>query len=389
MSRRSAKVSKYIRAFVRSSKTMRGTAKAADRVFSQLHHGLANIVPTLISPTPRQLTIAVTAFCNLRCVGCNYGRDFMNGQQLSWAALKGVLDDARWAGIETVRFYGGEPLLHPRLADAVSHAVTIGLKPYVTTNGLLLRQKIDALYAAGLRLVTIGFYGEEEHYDSYTQRPGRFRLLTESLSYVREKYGADLELQLNYVLLKPTGSVAAVDDAWDFARRFQMHLHVDLGGNSIPFFNTGDGEALTFTEADRPRLNEVARHLAYLKRQHPTLLVHSEAFLASIPDWMILGRDMRVACDAYELVWLGADGSVQLCDVTFPLGNINVTPLRDILFTPEHGDAARRAFKLDCPNCTCKVETRIQSSFQSYRKYSACAKSLPSIQPAKPHRVSP
>jgi molybdenum cofactor biosynthesis enzyme MoaA len=250
MSRRSAAALRSIRAWLKNSKPMTKAAKVANRALTQIHHGLANIAPALISPTPRQLTIAVTAFCNLRCIGCNYGRDFMKGEQLSWVALKGALDDAKWAGIEKVRFYGGEPLLHPRIVDAVAYARTIGLEPYITTNGLLLRQKIDALYAAGLRLVTIGFYGEEEHYDSYTQRAGRFRLLDESLTYVRENYGSYLELQLNYVLLKPTGSVTAVDEAWEFARRFNMHLHVDLANNSAPFFNTG-GSPLSFDETDR------------------------------------------------------------------------------------------------------------------------------------------
>ena len=30
-----------------------------------------------------------------------------------------------------------------------------------------------------------------------------------------------------------------------------------------------------------------------------------------------------------KLVWIGADGSVQLCDVAFPLGNVNERRLRD------------------------------------------------------------
>ena len=375
MSRRAAVAIRFMRDFARASEVVTRAAKPTYRALHQIHHGLSQVVPGLISPTPRQLTIAVTAFCNLRCIGCNYGRDFMHGQQLSWRALKGAIDDAKWAGIETVRFYGGEPLLHPRLADAVRHAAESGLTPYITTNGLLLRQKIDSLYDAGLRLVTIGFYGEEEHYDAYTQRPGRYRLLHESLSYLRANYGRELELQLNFVLIKSSGTVRALDEAWQFARKFDMHLHVDLANTSAPFFDT-TGQSLGFDESDRAALNDIAARLLELKRQYPRLVVHSEAFLASIPDWVILGRDMRVACDAYQMVWIGADGTVQLCDVTFPLGNINVTPLKDILFTPEHGEAAQRAFKLDCPNCTCKVETRIQNSFKSYRKYNTCAQGL-------------
>ena len=47
-------------------------------------HCVAPILPLVIQPQPRNLTVAITAYCNLRCLGCRYGRDFMPGAQLSW-----------------------------------------------------------------------------------------------------------------------------------------------------------------------------------------------------------------------------------------------------------------------------------------------------------------
>lgn len=101
------------------------------------------------------MTVAVTAYCNLRCIGRRCGRDFMPGHQLSLETVRTLLDDARPAAIETVRLYGGEPLLHPALPQMVRHAVDLGLSSYVTTKGLLLKQKIRLLYDAGLRNITI------------------------------------------------------------------------------------------------------------------------------------------------------------------------------------------------------------------------------------------
>lgn len=79
---------------------------------------------------------------------------------------------------------------------------------------------------------------------------------------------------------------------------------------------------------------------------------------------------MRVPCDAYELLWIGADGSLQLCDTALPLGNVRTQRLRDILFSEAHTQAARNAFRLNCPNCTCCAETRIAKHGASYRRYS-------------------
>ena len=118
------------------------------------------------------MMVAVTANCNARCVGCRYGRDFMPGHQLGWEMTRDLLDDARAGGVSWVRFYGGEPLLHPDLPKMVAHARKVGMLPYVTTNAILLGKKFDELYAAGLRDVTVGFYGVGDAYDTYVQRPG-------------------------------------------------------------------------------------------------------------------------------------------------------------------------------------------------------------------------
>ena len=127
-------------------------AKAMDFHAARAVHTIAAVVPAVISPHPRQLTIAITAQCNLRCAGCRYGRDFMPGQSLSLAEVRDVLDDAKAGGIGIVRLYGGEPLLHPHLADMVRHATEIGLRCYITSNGTHLELKMPALYDAGLRL---------------------------------------------------------------------------------------------------------------------------------------------------------------------------------------------------------------------------------------------
>ncbi len=348
---------------------LRGVLREVDTTLTRWHHSLALSFPSVIRPEPRQLTIAVTAACNLRCQGCRYGRDFMLGERLSLAIVRDLLDDARAAGISRVRFYGGEPLVHPELPAMIRHATQLGLDVYVTTNAILLGQQIDELFDAGLRLATFGFYGVDEKYDAYTERGGQYARLCDSLATVREKYGARFELQLNWVILRPTCNLEALHEAWEFAGRYGTAFHVDLYSPSIPFFTDGTNGELAFRPEDRPRVQQVVDELVHLKHAHPTRIPHSLPFLRSITDWLILGTEMRVPCDAYQLVWVGADGTVQLCDVTFKLGNLHEKRLREILFREEHVRACRDGFRLDCPNCTCKVDTRIQKHAASRRRY--------------------
>ena len=125
---------------------LKQAAIEADRRIELLRHTAADYFPQVIQPNTRSLTVAITAYCNLRCIGCRYGRDFMPNAQLPWELARDMFDDAKAAGVEYVRLYGGEPLLHPDLPKMVAHCVKVGLRVYVTTNGILLKDKVDELY---------------------------------------------------------------------------------------------------------------------------------------------------------------------------------------------------------------------------------------------------
>jgi molybdenum cofactor biosynthesis enzyme MoaA len=343
----------------------------ADITLGLLSHSIAHVLPGIIQPQPRNITIAITAYCNLRCIGCRYGRDFMPGAHLSWPMLRDLLDDAQRGGFQSVRLYGGEPLLHPDLPRVASHALGLGMSTYVTTNGILLGEKIDELYAAGLRNFTIGFYGVGDHYDVYVQRKDRFNRLRESLDRVRRRYGMGVSLQMNWLLMRPSCDLEAIKEAWRFAEEYKMQIQVDLIHYSLPYFSEGPGRCLQFRAEDRPAIERLVAELIRLKRRHPEMLKHSEMGLASIPDWLIKGPDMRIPCDKYQMLWVGADGTVQLCYVTFKLGNLHEKRLSEMLFQPEHKRAARDAYAVRCPNCHCGYDQRVQKDLSARRKYSA------------------
>lgn len=333
------------------------------------HHLAAEAFPFLIRPRPKQLTVAVTAQCNLRCDGCRYGRDFMVGERLPTDVMLGVIEDAAAAGIESLRLYGGEPLLHPDIGALIRAGFAAGMDTYLTTNAVLLEQRLDEVWDAGLRWMTMGFYGVGEEYDAYTGRPGSFARLEKSLTLARERYGDALAIQLNFVLTSHSCTLEAFERTKAFCERFGLHVYVDLVSYSIPFFREGERYTLHFEPADRARVEDVAGRLLAWKQAEPWRFSQSETFLRSVPDWLMKGAEMRVPCDAYQLLWLGANGDVQLCDVAFPLGNVHEKRLREILFSDAHRRASRDGFRLDCPNCTCKLDSRIRKHAASRLRY--------------------
>ena len=112
----------------------------------------------------RDLRVSLTDRCNLRCSYC------MPAEGVEWLPLKTMLSDdevirlisigVRDLGINKVRFTGGEPLLRPGLVAIVRAAASLrrespGLELSLTTNGIGLDRKAQALAEAGLDRVNV------------------------------------------------------------------------------------------------------------------------------------------------------------------------------------------------------------------------------------------
>ncbi|MFC3581895.1 radical SAM protein [Sphingomonas hylomeconis] len=355
------------RAIPASAPALKAGYRASERMLSTLGGNW----PSLIRARTEKITIAITAHCNLRCKGCKYGRDFMPGAQLPLETVRLLLEDAAAAKVPAVRLYGGEPLLHPDVVEMVKISNDLGVGCYMTTNALILDKKIVALHAAGLRKVTIGYYGQDGAFDDYVQRPGRYARLLESLENTRALFGPDeLDIQMNFLLSRRSANLPAVNEMVDFANRFQASIHIDIVHYSLPYFDEGEDRELQFREEDRPAVDLVINHLLQLKIANPKLFTESATAIAAFADWALKQEAMRIPCDARKLLWVGADGSVMLCYVTFPLGNLHETRLSEILYTQAHHQAARDAFQLDCPNCHCEAASRVEKHAPSFRKYS-------------------
>lgn len=277
-----------------------------------LKHTAARVLPQIIQPDPTEIFLTLTANCNLRCKGCRYGRDFMPGSQLPWPVVRDLLDDCKQFGINSIRLYGGEPLLHRDLPKIVEHAKKLGLHPWLTTNGILLKEKIDELYDAGLRDISIGYYGTGEEYDAYVQRKDRYTALERGVAYARERHGPELNIALGWVLMRPTCNVDEIQRLWRFAERYSAPIGVSLIHYSLPYFTEGPDQELQFRPEDRAAIERAVAELIRMKQRRPELIQQSLMALRSIPDWLLKKADMRVPCDRYHLLWVGADGTVQL-----------------------------------------------------------------------------
>jgi MoaA/NifB/PqqE/SkfB family radical SAM enzyme len=107
---------------------------------------------------PALCNIAVTNSCNAACDFCNFARGKVGAPNLRWidaSQFERALCILYQRDIRYVSFFGGEPLLHPRLVDMISMVIAKGMGPGLITNGWLLDSQLDALAAASIDTSTV------------------------------------------------------------------------------------------------------------------------------------------------------------------------------------------------------------------------------------------
>jgi MoaA/NifB/PqqE/SkfB family radical SAM enzyme len=107
---------------------------------------------------PLMAHLVVTRRCNLSCGYCHEYDQV--SPPVPFATLCERIDHLARLRTVFVTLTGGEPLLHPQLADVVAHIRARGMTPVMNTNGFLLsRERIVALGQAGLFAMQISVDG--------------------------------------------------------------------------------------------------------------------------------------------------------------------------------------------------------------------------------------
>jgi GTP 3',8-cyclase len=150
------------------------------------------------------LRISVTDRCNIRCFYCmpEQGAEFTPQRSLlSLEQIGRFVSAAVGLGFSKIRLTGGEPLLRPKLTGLIAAIAQLkGVGDLaLTTNGVLLAETADALYAAGLRRLNI-------HLDTLDRE--RFRAITRRddlgrvLAGIERARAAGFSIKLNAVAIK-------------------------------------------------------------------------------------------------------------------------------------------------------------------------------------------
>ncbi|HAF71073.1 MAG: Radical SAM domain protein [Acetothermia bacterium 64_32] len=120
--------------------------------------------------------------CNLRCIGCGRVREYQDVMDKRMSVDQ-ALKIAEAAGAPVVSVSGGEPLLHPKIADIVRGLIEQRRWVYLCTNGLLLRESLERFKPARRLCFVVHLDGTEKVHDHVAQRPGTYQ---EAVSAIKE-----------------------------------------------------------------------------------------------------------------------------------------------------------------------------------------------------------
>ncbi len=118
--------------------------------------------------------------CNLACAGCGkiqYPAHILKQQLTPEQCFKAVDD----CGAPTVAIPGGEPLLHPQIAEIVAGLVTRKKYIYLCTNALLLTEKLHLFTPSKYLSFSVHLDGQREHHDFAVCREGGYDLAFEGI----------------------------------------------------------------------------------------------------------------------------------------------------------------------------------------------------------------
>jgi len=88
----------------------------------------------------------ITAGCNLACRHCwiepTFEKDGGTGQCLDYGLFELAIEQALPLGLASIKFTGGEPLLHPEFRRMADYATAKGLRARLETNGTLVTREL-------------------------------------------------------------------------------------------------------------------------------------------------------------------------------------------------------------------------------------------------------
>jgi MoaA/NifB/PqqE/SkfB family radical SAM enzyme len=219
---------------------------------------------------PAVVDISVTNVCNAACDFCGFARDkglagprrYLNAAEFARALP--ILARRR---VRYVNFQGGEPLLHPGIAELVSAAAGCGMHAALITNGWFLPQQAGALAEAGLQRLMISL--DSERLAAHERNRGLAGLCERIREGIRRMHESGIQVTASVTLnrlLNVEALPATLQELGFDTVAFSYPRRAPLGNTSLVY-----SEDSTLVAQEPAELLEALQAILSLKRRFRVL----------------------------------------------------------------------------------------------------------------------
>ncbi|MCX7959634.1 MAG: radical SAM protein, partial [Deltaproteobacteria bacterium] len=194
---------------------------------------------------PKILNLMITSRCNYRCSFCEFHR---KTEEMPFELAVKIIYEAQNAGIKTVAFTGGEPLLYAGIYDLVTLIKTLGMSPHITTNGALVADNYKRLIDSGLDSISFSVDGIGETHNRLRGVPDSFDKIEQGMKILHSV--SKILLFVNMVVTKK--NVSEIKSVYEFARKYNATFF---------FWPVNDIESLYLGEDDRILYEEAVNYI--------------------------------------------------------------------------------------------------------------------------------
>jgi MoaA/NifB/PqqE/SkfB family radical SAM enzyme len=154
----------------------------------------------------RELTIEITQQCPMHCIICSSDSGEKNHNELSFAKLKTIVDDAKSMGLKTIVLSGGEPLECGHALDFIQYVKENGIELHLYSCGNMRKDGniaplsdslLGELKHLNVDKIIFSIHGHNQKiHESITTKNGSFSNLITSILNAKK---FDLPIELHFV----------------------------------------------------------------------------------------------------------------------------------------------------------------------------------------------
>jgi len=293
---------------------------------------------------PLSAHVKLTENCQAKCISCDYWKSRWEDGLNTERAID-LINQIAGAGIGSLRFTGGEPLLRRDFFHVLEQANTASFKSIILqTNGLLLKKLHNEINASPITNISVSIDGLKESNDHIRGIRGYYDLAIDGIKLLRNKK-VSIAITLNRISAGELSTLA------DVARDLGAGIDLNILSRSLFFLKDADLTSMW------PEENDVDKIAEFLRER----VRRPEYEVDYVTQYYKNGKVAEPPCVlGYLQVFVLSNGDVLTgCYPLKPVGNVLREPLATILASEEYSRQSRAMVRRECPGCTCGIESSL------------------------------